>query len=121
MKTTKKDFELYCEEVQKWMGIFGLNDWQLLFEYGTDGDEDIAQVEMYTDSRMARFRFAIEWDAIYPKDDDNISRCAFHEVVHVLLGDLERFVPRECNANWSREMHKVIAVLENVIWANAEV
>jgi hypothetical protein len=120
MKTTKKDFELYCDECEKWIGIFGLNDWKIEYEHGIKEEGNAAQVRFNAGSRLAIFSLCLDWDVSYEKSTERIERCAFHEVCHLLVADFERYVAPINEIDWDRELHRFCRKMENVVWANTE-
>lgn len=117
-KTTKKDFELFRAEVQKWLGLFGLHGW----------DVDIEHEEVLVDclatcsrselkERTATIALSPNWSD-YKVTDEQVKRSAFHEVMELLFTRIDllardRFVQeREIR----EEIHNLIRIMENLIF-----
>ena len=114
-KTTKKDFELFKKECQKWIKFFGLSEYRIEYFNLKEANGTRAQTEDYNDLMAA--------DIIFPKelhdqtDIKKIRKAAFHEVCEILLMKL-RIMANE-QYNWdlvNKEIHTVIRKLENSIY-----
>ena len=122
-KTTKKDFEIFKAECRKWVGYFGLLDWEFSFCHRFSGNDDTVRGSCYAShaGRVATLYFAPKWD--YKPDESEIRRVAFHEVCEVLTAPLcvmaeSRYVmPDEVEA----ANHYIIRVLENTIFEGKSV
>lgn len=120
-KTTKKDFELFKKECQKWQGIFGLQDVDIAFNHQTLDEDVFAQCNFSAESRSALLELNDTWDncgGAYPLNSHNIKLSAFHEVCHIFTGSLvSRAKTRHIMEHEISEAdHMIIRVLENVLF-----
>jgi len=94
MKTTKRQFQLFKSEAQKWLNKFGLTDWHVEFEHAKINPD--CNAEVYTPSLPSMkvlLTLNLEPDREdYP--DEEIKETALHEVLHVL------FMRFSCLAKW---------------------
>jgi len=120
MKTTKKHFEIFKAECEKWIDIFGLKDYEFHFEHKAVGDRNIAECYRNSTSRTARLSLCKVWPerSMVALNDDNIKTSAFEEVCHVLLYSLS-------SCAYSRHImeheideaeHGIIKTLQNVLY-----
>lgn len=125
MKTTKKHFETFCNECQRWIEIWGLHGrWAVSYHHREIDGDCAANSAWDADQKRAAIGFNKTWDDdfVWPLDDESIERAAFHEVAHLFLGELhsmaeKRFVgPDDIDA----AIHTIIVSLENVVLANTE-
>ena len=81
-KTTSEDFIIYQNEVIRLIDKFGIDDWKIYFE---QRDCDESQAELVTDcvNRVCTFVLANEFT-----EGESVENSAFHEVCHLLVGDL---------------------------------
>lgn len=119
-KTTKKDFEIFRKEVQKWVGHFGLFEWKVILCH--ENNERLGEclawcVGNYT-GRVGTIGLSVDW-----KDNEvdarRVKKCAFHEVCELMLYPL--YVQAQDRAwdkdLWEAESHAVIRRLENTVWS----
>lgn len=115
MKTSKKDFELFKQECQKWIDYFGLKDWYVIYKHDYCTLER-ANAEFYANSQDCVIEIILGKDV---SDNYNVSVCAFHEVVEgMLLGRLSSLTDSRFNVTPNvveKEMHHIVRVLENTI------
>lgn len=103
MKASQKDFELFKSECQKWIDIFGLNDWKVYY-YFTDLNGDYA--ECVPDYRKCIVKIAL--NSKFRRKYLDIKKSAKHEIIHLLLSRFfgmarERFIsPDEIDNEWER-------------------
>lgn len=116
-KTTDNHLAIFRREVEKWIAIFGLLDWEVHFIRDDIGDKR-AQLRTNTYNRNCVFVLCSEWtDAICPLNSAQIRYIARHEVLELLLADLDyaatcRYVqPEEIET----ARHVVIGYLMNYI------
>ena len=85
MKTTKKNFEIFKEECEKWVKIFGLN---YRTHYSWDAKEGTyAECRVRLSGQNVTFWFTRDWnDEIRPLTDEDVREVAKHEAIHALLG-----------------------------------
>jgi len=87
MKTTKKQFAEFEEACHKWIDFFGLKDWEVDIKHSRLPDEDTnSQVTRDYDAKYACVIFNTDLGNKF-KDDD-FKKVAFHEICHILLGEL---------------------------------
>lgn len=121
MKITKKDFQFFKKECQKWIDKLHLNDWKIY--YGFQKDEDnFATFSSHYRARQCTIKLAKSFGkkgevAIYKKREQ-MKETAFHEVVEgMLLARLEGLA-RDRNwddAEWEAEAHAVIHRLQRIL------
>lgn len=121
-KTTKKHFDIFKTECEKWIGIFGLNGWEVHFKHSKNGDLEYkcrASVKYYYDDRSAVFFLEPDWTGsdIVP-NEETVKRDAFHEVSELLLARMSYLSETKCSCNPEAESarHEVIRTLENVLF-----
>lgn len=112
-KTTKKDFNEFKAECEKWIEYFGLKDWEI-YIYRKDM-EARADVLFNMSSRMANICLSNETS--HTPDKYEIRRCGFHEVCELLLAPLsdvsQEYISR---TEHDRRIHNIIRRLENTIF-----
>ncbi len=82
-KTTKKDFELFKKECQKWIETLGLKDWEVFYTHEKDkGLRSSACFDVV--AKMATINFSKEWKST-PLNNSTVKKSAFHEVTEGLL------------------------------------
>jgi hypothetical protein len=116
--TTAEHFEMFIDEAKKWIGIFGLVGWRVIFCH-----EDLdSHAECWTkwNARIARLELSKSW-AEDPKEE-LIRRSAFHEVCELLFDPL-LMQASNCNLGtdqreieMERARHSIIRTLENAVW-----
>lgn len=119
MKLTQKQFNLFKKEILKWIDFFGLKEWQLLFLL--EKIKNRAEIRYDCVSGIVVFVLNTRWiemDELW-LTDDSVRKVGFHEVCELLLGRLVDLADRRhdvTEANIEEEKHKIIRVLENVVW-----
>lgn len=121
MKTTKAHFKLFKDECRKWIGKFGLLDYEI--HYTHDDYEGSFAYCVHPDNRDDRiFTLGLSRNLIDGYDESNvlwhIKHAAFHEIMEILLYPFQylaetRFI---CRDEIDNERHRVIRILENVIF-----
>ncbi len=88
-KCTEADYRLFVKECKKWIKEFGLTDWQVYFE--KVDMENYGHCLLNGKDRTVTIAFCKEWgeQELRPKTREEISRTAFHEVLHVVVYGLE--------------------------------
>ena len=116
-KTSKRHFKLFCDEVKKFIDIFGLVGWEVYFEH--EQYLSNAQAVCITDQqgRTCTMALATEWVALKPTDLE-VRRAAFHEVCELLLSRLNTFAKHRFvrESQIDEESHNLIRILERVLW-----
>ncbi len=118
--TTKKDFEIFKEECEKWLDYFGLKDWNCYY-YHEKLDKDDAQTIGSINDKQAVIKLNTEWSE---KDDGyELKKTAFHEVIEVLLIKLRCMAEGTYPANEytiDEECHSIIYRLTHTIFDKEE-
>ena len=114
-KTTKKDFKEFKAECEKWVGYFGIKDWEITYRSDNDGDCRGSCASDYA-SRIAIIALGREFSDIPERLE--IKKVAFHEVCELLLSPLrlqgeDRFVTKN---EMESSRHRIIRVLENTLF-----
>ena len=118
-KLENKHFDKFKEYFDFWVAEFGLNGWEVayFFRKTEDGDEDArASVHWDPDSRIVVCCLNKEWVGSEPTNK-NLARCAYHEVVELLLGrlnELLRYKAAIADSTITEEIHRLIRIFENV-------
>jgi hypothetical protein len=114
--TTDTNFELYKMLVTKWLTKFGLANSYMVHFTHKPGD-GTASVNGNTVGRFLRFNLCSSWRK--PVTNEEIDRCAIHEVAHALLGqliDLHRGSEDKTLAEYIERDEETVAVtLENFV------
>lgn len=124
-ETTKKHFEVFKQEGEKWIERFGLNDWRVEFFHGAgNGEVPPRDARAFCAWKMEARCAGIHLAAMWPDEElteKAIRRSAFHEVLHILLARIHclavmRFL--DCSATIDEEVHTIIRRLESGIFNN---
>lgn len=115
---TEEHFEKFKEYFDYWIEIFGLKDWEIayFFSKAEDEDDDGARASVHYDhgARIVVCSLNKEWYGSEPTNQ-NLARCAYHEVAELLLGKLNEYTRTKATDNEiTGEIHRVIRILENV-------
>lgn len=131
MGTTKKHFEVFKREVQRWLKFFGLSSWVADIQHYNASDSAHTSIVASGGDILAWAGFA-DWgnqtvaiclNKQYTGKEtltsNDLSRAALHEVLHVLLRNLTclgimRFGVTEELID--TEEHIVLSILENAVW-----
>ena len=117
--TTKKQFEIFKQEVLVWLDFFGMKGWQVHFLHKkTDAR---ARIIFNCVGRIATFVLSADWSELegIQFTDHDIRKCAFHEVCELFLGRLNDMATQRFNLDEldvEEEIHQIIRTLENVIF-----
>jgi len=88
VKTTKAHFEAFKAACFEWRERLGIDYVELLFEH-TDIPNATAQMSCMGDCTIATIRLCTKWDTPRPLTTETLDRLARHEMVHVLLAELD--------------------------------
>jgi len=115
MKTTKKDFQMFKKECQKWIDILGLKDWHFWYEHKECDENCIAQYLEDPSARACTIYFATELHDKLTVHD--VKSSAFHEIMELYMNDL-RLLARTGNSyeRVDEATHRVVRMLENVLF-----
>ena len=87
IETTPEHFETFKAACLRWRERLGLHQWQLYFKHGADPGM-FAQAVFQGDCTAATIRLAVEWSSLRPLTDEELDRCALHEMLHLMTGEL---------------------------------
>lgn len=85
-KKTKKHFELFKSECEKWIKIFQLNNWR--FEFFIDNEDDKNRVYQLRRWRIKSIDMYFCSRSSLSKDIQKVKQTAKHEIIHSMLGGL---------------------------------
>lgn len=91
MKTTKKDFELFKSECQKWIDRFGLTEWTVHFKFNSLSDRYIrarTNYDINAGSAAITLNRDSENDPTKVYYGTSLADTAKHEVLHLLFAKL---------------------------------
>lgn len=119
MKLPDKDFEVFQAEALRWIEAFGLKDWEVGFSFD-DQNPDCRATCSCSDlgSRICCLGLTRTWPS-RPTTAD-LQRCAFHEVLELLLMPMRlklQDILEVSTPLLDKETHRIIRILENVVWA----
>jgi hypothetical protein len=116
-KTTKRHFKLFCDEIRKFIDIFGLVGWEVYFEHKQYLSTELAVCITDQQGRTCTISLAPKWVALKPTDLE-VRKAAFHEVCELLLSRLNRFAKDRFihESQIDEESHNIIRILERVLW-----
>ena len=118
MKTSKKDFDIFKKECERWIEFFGLKDYSVrILHENTEGG---GEANIWTDEfqKCATIKQSIDLKHECLRTKEEIKRAAFHEVCHLLLSDL--YFKATCRYLSDSELdgteHAIIQRLENLVF-----
>ena len=111
-KVTEKHYKLFQRCVKKWIGIYGLHDWELSVVWEQTCSDSMAKCEADLEQKMATIKLNTDWGKTKVTAEE-LDRTAYHEVLELLLMPL-RFLVLHTNPN--QQIHDVIARIENAVW-----
>lgn len=120
-KTTKKNFELFKKEAERWIKEFGLIGWEIDILHSNIASDHVAKTNFDACNRWATIRLGKDWGETKISDFE-MRKTAFRETAEVLLAKLrcmgtDKFVDaREVD----EAIHIVIRTLENVLWTKTQ-
>ena len=116
-KTTAKHFEIFKTECQKWIEIFGLKGWQVIYDH-VKMDRDTIKADC--NYSVIKRHCEIRLNTSYPHkvSNDSIRRDAFHEVCELFIGELVTLAEYRYSTKdeIEEQAHAIIRTLENVLW-----
>ena len=113
---TKKHFDIFKKEAEKWINKFGLLDWEVSFRHEMSEKNRATCAYDYT-GKIASLVLSTKWENFEPTTK-NIKKTAFHEICELLLGEIGCLAE---DRGWDklemdRSRHAVIRRLENAIF-----
>ena len=119
-KTTKKDFELFKNECEKWIVRFELSHWDVIYEHKAE-EGNYANLSRNVHALNAIISlsedFELEGLDVGISRTDLIKSLAKHEVIHLLCAKLGEYAKsREFTAiDCYRAEEELVKKLENII------
>ena len=119
-KTTKRQFELFKKECQKWIKFFGLSEWDVYHSY--EHMDNAATCASKNMDSLAVFALTTDLGKdILPEfgTDRNIRKMAFHEVCELMFARYDLLATRRFDVTeemLTQERHQIIARLENSVF-----
>lgn len=118
-RLSKKQFAVFQSEAEYWVAKFGLFDWELTIRMSDEYPDNRASC-LCSDlqNRVAHLILTETWE--YAPEDREIRLSAFHEVMELLLMNLRLYltvIPGVDDEFVDGEVHRVIRIFENVVWA----
>ena len=117
-KTTKKHFELFKQECQKWLEKLKLDNWEVHYDWRED-DGNRASCSADLSGYIATLNLSADWgdNRQEPITDDEERSCAKHEVIHLLLARLSanaksRYISRD---DMEESEEELVCKLEKII------
>jgi hypothetical protein len=117
---TEDHYEMFQDEFQYWVNMYGLKGWELHFSFDKETGEDArAQIFRDHDARITIVMLATKWQGCEPTEY-NIRKCAFHEASELLLSKINDLTRSRCvtDKQIEEEIHNLIRVLENTHWTS---
>lgn len=115
--TTGRDFELFCSHCKRFISEFGLFDWNIEFVH-EHIDGALAECRTQDYGKRCYLVLSKDWEG-QEITSARIERTAFHEVVHLLLADIDSIAMRADMTHQGKEMelsrayHAVIQRMSN--------
>jgi len=110
-KTTKKDFEIFKKEAEKWLEYFGLKDWEWYWDHA-DISDSTARCQFNCTQKTLLFLLNTK-----PDHKPDLKLSAFHEVCEALLAPLTDIAFETYSSNTvTAASHCIIHRLENTIF-----
>ena len=116
-KTTKKHFELFQKECNKWIEYFGLKQWRVFYEHDYV-DDAYGSINAHHPGKVVTITLSKSWEETKP-NNKYIKRTAFHEICELLISPLERLAKSRFGVleeEIQEEIHNIIRTLENTVW-----
>jgi hypothetical protein len=116
-RLSDRDFKAFKATCLHWIEAFGLKDWEVSIEFSDDNPDMRAWcTASVMETRIAVLGLTRTWS--YKPSQDELRRCAFHEVLELLLMPIRLRVmdiPGVDSRVLDEEAHRVIRILENSI------
>ena len=117
MKTTKKHFEIFKKECEKWIKVFGLYGWK--FYYRHENRDDARAYCVWPDNiddTQFTIILSVDFDDSFTIEDIKLS--AFHEIMEAFLYRITYFACARfcCLEDIREEKHHIIRTPEHVIF-----
>lgn len=120
-ETTAEHFEHFTGEAERFISLFGLQDWQVAFHH-LPLEDCRANCRFDCQAKQASISLAAEWSQYDALSPEKISKTAFHEVCELLLADMYGAATdvdvsgRLREERFERTTHAVIRRMENAVF-----
>ena len=116
MKTTKKDFKRFCSEFLRWVELFGLKDYRLLFHH-KQLEDSFAEIHRDDPGKIVDIYFSKEIPEISVSGYISPEHHAKHEAIHLLLSRLGYLADRRYlnYADVKEEQERIVRILEKIL------
>jgi len=116
-ETTKKDFETFKKEVEKWIKRFGLFGWDVSFRHEEGVIDSLGSCSVQVVERSAIISFSVDWDGDVISTQ-RIKATAFHEVCELLLFPFSIMAQDRYTTEVQllTEKHNIISILESAVF-----
>jgi hypothetical protein len=120
--TTDFDFNLYKTECLNWVEKFNLKNWDIFFNHQKIESDTLACVIFDVREKSAIFKLNTKWPAKQEYNSEEIRRCAYHEVMELLLGKLNLLCVgmRGTQEDVNEEIHNIIYTIEKLFFGNRQ-
>ena len=115
---TEENFEIFKDEFNYWINVYGLKGWEFHFVFDEKTGEDArAQIFRDHDARITIVMLATKWQGSEPTEY-NIRKCGFHEATELLLSKINDLTRKRSitDEQIEEEIHNLIRILENTQW-----
>ena len=120
----KKIMAFVVDKSKKWREILGLLDWEILFDFVEEIEEDnmfptIMQVSTSWGMQQAVIKVSLE--ECYTRDEENLEKDVLHELLHVTVNEMRWDVSHTpeklpgCACDHQHE-ERIVTVLTRTIW-----
>ena len=114
-KVTKKDFEFFKKECEKWRDKLNLKDWEVHYILGDTDEDNRAEYSASVQARQCTIHLAdtqVDWLPLRGE----LQRTAFHEMLELRIQELRQMAMKACSYDdVDKETHKLIAVFEGLL------
>jgi hypothetical protein len=113
-KITEEHFEIFKTEVEKWIDILGLQEWELSIRFDNIEGQPLAQVRYDVEARDATILLGKSWNR--EPTNYEIKDAAQHEVLELMLGELYPYYGRGF-PEWmiNTAIHNIVQKILNTI------
>jgi hypothetical protein len=120
--TTQRHFKMFKQEAEKWIDIFGLKCWEVVYRHATL--ESLASCLCNYESHSVILTLGRDWsDTDFPLNDEEVRKCAFHEVMEIFTMGVRDAACERFNVSpdtVDERIHMMIRTLENVVFKNGD-
>ncbi|NIM46496.1 MAG: hypothetical protein GTO54_12900 [Nitrososphaeria archaeon] len=109
---TEENFEYYQGQIHRWLDFWAEKSWRVYFEH-KQLKEALAAVNWDHSGKTLNVALSHKW-SVQPTNK-LLSKCAFHEVVEIMLVTMSRWMSGN-SYDIEEAVHTVVRRLENVIF-----